>query len=142
MEFYRKNILERTQQGFSIILFVIEVIVLFEKALCISRLSLVDQVNHKPILILHSSKDPDAATPLANASTDKGTALKTMKFGACLARPLQKSWYADPADGPVCLSKWDISDAFHRCNLRPFDVGKFTYVIPLTTRRHLRPPMY
>ena len=39
------------------------------------------------------------------ASTDKGTDPKVIKFDACLA------------------------DAFHFCNLRLFDVGKFTYVV-------------
>ena len=36
----------------------------------------------------------------------------------------------DPSDGPVCLSKWDISDAFHQCLLSPADVNTSTYVVP------------
>ena len=31
---------------------------------------------------------------------------------------------------PVLLYKWDISDGFHRCLLRPEFVGSFTYVVP------------
>ena len=31
---------------------------------------------------------------------------------------------------PVFLSKWDISDTFHRCHIRPEDVGAFAYVVP------------
>ena len=47
-------------------------------------------------------------------------------------RLLQQIWEDDPQDGPVYLSKWDISDAFHRCVLRPSDVGAFSYfVMPL-----------
>ena len=29
------------------------------------------------------------------------------------------------------ISKWDISDALHRCLLRLEDIGAFTYVVPL-----------
>ena len=32
-------------------------------------------------------------------------------------------------EGPVLLSKWDISDAFHRCNICPEDVGAFSYIV-------------
>ena len=49
----------------------------------------------------------------------------------CLARFLQKIWEADPADSSVYLSKWDVSNAFHRCNLRPSDVKSFAYVVPV-----------
>ena len=28
------------------------------------------------------------------------------------------------------MSKWDISDAFHRCPLRATHIGAFTYVVP------------
>ena len=53
-----------------------------------------------------------------------------MQFGTCLPHLLQNIWEADPENGPVLLSKWDISDGFHRCLLRPADVGAFTYVVP------------
>ena len=53
-----------------------------------------------------------------------------MQFCACLPRLLQNIWEADPANGPFLLSKWDIFDGFHRCLLRPTDVGDFTYVVP------------
>ena len=52
-----------------------------------------------------------------------------MQFGPCLPLILQNIWEADPKDGPVYLSKWDISDAFHSCVLRPSDIGEFSYVI-------------
>ena len=41
-----------------------------------------------------------------------------------------KIWEADPAKGTVWLSKWDISDAFHRCPLRAAHIRAFTYVVP------------
>lgn len=51
------------------------------------------------------------------------------QFGSCLPRLLQKLWEGDPSDGPVFLSKWDISDAFHRYNLKAGDVGAFAYLV-------------
>ena len=33
-------------------------------------------------------------------------------------------------DRPVLQSKWDVTDAFHRCNIKPSDVGAFAYVVP------------
>ena len=53
-----------------------------------------------------------------------------MQFGTCLPRFLQNIWEADPSDGIVWISKWGISDAFHRCLLCPGDIGDFTYVMP------------
>ena len=47
----RKEILERTHQAFSIVLWVIKYIALFGVTFCIYHLALVDQVNHKPRLI-------------------------------------------------------------------------------------------
>ena len=96
----------------------------------ISRLASVDQANRKPRLICNYSVAPDDVTPVVNASTKKSTAPDSMKFGAFLPRFLQKIWEADPSNGPVWLSKWDISDAFHLCLLRPGDIGAFTYVVP------------
>ena len=125
--FCKKEILERTQWGFSIIFSVTKA--LFVTSLFISRLTLADQVNRRPRLICNSNKEPNAATPSVNSSTDKGTVPNEMQFGACVAHILQNIWDAEPVDGLVWLSKWDILDAFYRCNLRPSDIGKFLYVL-------------
>ena len=82
-----------------------DAIIIFGTAICISRLASVDQINRKPRLICNSSEDPDDITPLVNASTDKALAPKAMQFGTFLACILQKIWQANPADGPVWLSK-------------------------------------
>ena len=105
-------------------------ITFFGTALRISCLASVDQVNRKTCLICNSSEVPDASTPLENASTYKGAVSKSIQFGAFLARILQQILDADPADGPVWMSKWDILDAFHQCNLRPSDVRNFAYAVP------------
>ena len=69
----KKEILDRTHWGFSIVFFVTKYITLFGMALRISRLASVDQVKYKTRLICNSRKEPDAATLLANYYTDKGT---------------------------------------------------------------------
>ena len=52
-----------------------------------------------------------------------------MQFGDCLYRLIQKMWKANPVDVLVWLFKWDISDAFHRCNLPLSFIGKFACVV-------------
>ena len=88
--FCRKEILERTQQGFGIFLLVTNSITLFGTALRISHLASVDFVNRKTRLIYNFSKDLDAINPLVNASSDKGTTPNEMKFGLYITRILQK----------------------------------------------------
>ena len=82
MAFCSKEVLNRTQQGFSIILLVTKAIKLFSTVIRISRLALVDQVNRNTRLVCNSSKEPDVATPSVNASTEKVTAHKAMQFCA------------------------------------------------------------
>ena len=102
----------------------------FGECIQISRLASVDQPNINPRLIYNSLAALDDVTPAVNASTNKCTAPDAMQFGACLSWFLQKIWEADLSDGPVWISKWGISDAFHRCLLRPGDISAFTYVVP------------
>ena len=71
--FCKKEILERIQWGFSIILLVTEAITLFCMDLRISRLALVYQVNRKPRFKCNSSNKLDAAIPSVNASMYKVT---------------------------------------------------------------------
>ena len=128
--FCRQELLERAQWGFSIILLVNVALLVFGDHICISCLASVDQANRKPRLICNSSAAPDDVTPAVNAYTDKYYAPNAMQFGAWIPCFLQNIWEADPSDGPVWLSKWDIYDAFHRCLLRPANIGAFTYVVP------------
>lgn len=89
----------------------------FSRSIQISRLVCLDQPNRKPRLICNSSEAPDTITQSVNDSTDTSTNPRAIQFGSCLPRLLQKIWEAKPADGPVLISKWDISDAFHRCHI-------------------------
>ena len=128
--FCRTDLLDRVRRGFSIILTLDDALAYFGTRLRISRLASVDQPNRKPRLICDSSAAPDDSTPSVNASTIQTSNPNAIQFGSCLARLVQKIWEADPEEGPVLLSKWDVSDAFPRCPLRPSHVGAFAYVVP------------
>ena len=133
-DFCPQEMLEREQSGFSIILTVEMALLVFGDRIRISCLASINQANIKLRLICDSSVAPDDVTPSVNVYTDKSTAPNAMQFGSCLPWFLQKIWYADPSDEPVSLSKWEISDAFYRCLLRPADITAFTYVVaPLPT---------
>ena len=56
-----------------------------------------------------------------------------MQFDPFLAQIHQRIWGADPKEGPIWIPKWNISDSFHQCNLRPTNVGKFAYMVPPVT---------
>ena len=123
--------MEQAQRGFSIILPVDVALLVFGDRILIYRLVSVDQANRNPRLICNSFAAPDDVTPAVNASTKKSTTPNAMQFEVCLPQFLQNIWEADPSDGPVWLSKWDISDTFHRCLLRLANIGAFTYVVSL-----------
>ena len=128
--FYQQELLEWAQRGFRIILLVDMSLLVFGSRIRISRLASMDQANRKPRLICNYSAAPDVVTPAVNAFTKKSTAPNVMQFWSCLPQFLKKIWNADPSDGLVWLSKWEISDDFHQCLLRPEDIGAFTYVVP------------
>ena len=56
---------------------------------------------------------------------------KAIQLGPDVAQLPQRIWEADPKEGPIWIYKWDISYAFHCCNLMPFYVCRFDYVVPL-----------
>ena len=130
ISFCRRELLERAQRGFSIILPEGVALKVFGDRIRISRLASVDHDNWKPRLICNYTATPNAITSSVDASTDKESAPRVIQFGACLPRFLQKIWEADPSKGLVWLSKWDISDAFNWCPLQAAHIGAFTYVFP------------
>ena len=137
--FCLKELADRVSQGFSLLLTAETAILLFGRRLRISRLASVPQANKKDRLICDSTASPPSGdsllptssedTPAVNVSTDRSVAPQAMHFGPCFPRILQKISEAYPQDGPVYLSKWDIIDTFHRCVLRPADVGAFSYLV-------------
>ena len=54
-----------------------------------------------------------------------------MKFERAFPRILQSIWEKYPSKGPVQVSKLEVTDAYHRSILRLYQVGAFTYVVPL-----------
>ena len=131
---------DRVYRGFRLLLTAETAVSLFGWSLHISRLASDPQTNRKDRLICDSIDPPPDGSlllpplsqdnPAVNVSTDSTVVPPYMQFGPCLTRLLQQIWEADPQDGPVYLSEWDISDAFHCCVLCPADVGVFSYVVP------------
>ena len=71
--FVCKELQQRVQRGFIIMLSVDDALAYFGTRLCISRIASVDQTNYKPWLIYNSSAAPDSTTPSINASTESST---------------------------------------------------------------------
>ena len=105
ISFCWEELLERDQQGFSIILPEDVALEVFGDRIRISCLTSVDQAHRKPRLFYNATAAPNATTPSVNAFADKGSAPNAIQFGAALLRFLQKIWEADPAEGLVWLSK-------------------------------------
>ena len=120
--FVRNEVQEMVQRSFSIVLYVDDALTYFGTHLRNSRLASMDQTNHKPRLVCNFSAVPDSTTPSINASTNSSTNPYTIQFGVFLPNLLYKIWEASLIDGPLYLSKWDIADAFHRCNICPVDI--------------------
>ena len=147
--FCQTELVERIRCGFSILLSAKDAVEIFHQRLCIFRLASVLHKNRKNRIIYDSTAPPPGGDSLLHPSIRNPPPLypiseqvhgchgvtPSMQFGPCLPRFLQAIWEADPGDCPVFLSKWNISDAFHRCILRPFDIGKFTYVVPPSAYR-------
>ena len=47
-----------------------------------------------------------------------------------LPRILQAVWEADPIQGPVRVSKLDVTDAYHLGTVKPAQASAFAYVVP------------
>ena len=67
-----------------------------------------------PRLILNLSAQPDSDTPSVNETTNRESAPELLQFGRTFPRILQAVWEADPVQGPVRVSKLDVTDAYHR----------------------------
>ena len=102
---------------------------MFGEQLNLSRIAAVPQAQRRPRLILNLLAAPDKETPSVNDTTDREIAPESMQFGREFPGILQAIWEADLAEGPVRVSKLDVTDAYHRGTLKPSQVGAFAYVI-------------
>ena len=65
-----------------------------------------------------------------NINKDREINLEPTQFGRSCPRILQAIWEADPAEGPVRVSKIDVTYAYHHITLHLSQVGVFAYVVP------------
>ena len=88
------------------------------------------QAHHCARLILNLSSQPDSDTPIVNKTTNREAAPDSLQFGRSSPCTLQVVWEADPVQGPVWVSKLDVTYTYHRGTVKPSQVGTFPYVIP------------
>ena len=82
-------------------------------------------------LILNLSAQPDSNTLSVNETTNREAVPESLQFGRASPHILQVVWEADLVQGPVRVSKLDVTDAYHRGTVKPAQVSVFAYVIPL-----------
>ena len=90
VHFFRNELLERTECGFSVILTKADALKYFGNYLQISRLVSINQTNRKPCLICNSTATPDTVTPSINVSFDDSSKPKAIQFISCLQHLFQK----------------------------------------------------
>ena len=128
--FIRGELRRRIKGGFSILLPAADAMRLFGEKLKLSRIAAVPQAYRHSRLILNLSAQPNSNTLSVNETTDREATPELLKFGRASPRILQAVWEADPIQGPVRVSKLDVTDAYHRGTVKPAQVGAFAYVIP------------
>ena len=109
----------RIKDGFIILLPSADAIRPFGERLKISRITAVPQTHRHPQLILNLSVHPDSDTPSVNETTNRKAMLESLQLSRAFPCVLQAVWGADPVQGPVRVSKLDVTDAYHRCTVKP-----------------------
>ena len=93
--------------------------------LLISPMGAVPQREHHPRIIV------DYSFSIVNQEADRGAPSEAMQFGRALNRVLHRIATADLAEGPVYLSKLDLSDCFYRVPLRDSDIPMLGVAFPV-----------
>ena len=88
------------------------------------------QAHCRPRLILNLLAQLDSDTSSVNKTTDREASPESLQFGRAFPHILQAVWEADPVQGPVRVSKMNVTDAYHCSTVKPAQVGAFAYVIP------------
>ena len=130
VSFIRGELLRQVQDGFIILLSAEDAVLLFGENLKLSRIAAVPQAQRRPNLTLDFLAQPNKDNPSFNGTTDREIAPESMQFERAFARILQVIWGADPEKGPVRVSKFDVTDAYHCGTLNPSQVGAFAFVVP------------
>ena len=129
--FIQGDLRRRVQYGFSILLYAKDTVQLFGEKINLSRIASVPQAQCCPRLILNLSALSDKKNPIVNDTTNREIAPESTKFEIALPHILQTIWEADPKEGPVRVSKIDVTDVYHCGTLKTSQVGAFAYVVPL-----------
>jgi hypothetical protein len=91
----------------------------------ISPLGVVPQRDRRPRPIV------DYTYTGINPETQKLAPPESMQFGKALDRIIDKAARADPAHGPIHLSKYDLADAFMRVSLSPATILRLAVAVPV-----------
>ena len=132
--FIHRELHQRVRNGFSILLPATDAVILFGDNLKLPQIAVVSQEHRQLRLILNLSAQPDEVTSSVNETTSRESAPESMQFGSASHRILQAIWEADPVQGPVQVSKMDVTDAYHRVTLQPSHVGAFAYIVPAASK--------
>jgi hypothetical protein len=122
VDFVREEMADFVDKGFWVVLPYSKVAHL--EGLRISPLGSVPQLDRRPRLIV------DLTFSGVNAATVNLVPREAMQFGRTLERLLFHIRHADPAHGPVYLSKIDIADGFYRVWLQANAAPKLAVVLP------------
>ena len=128
--FIRGELWRRIKDGFSILLPVADAMQLFGERLKLSCIAAVLQAHRHPCLTLNLSAQPESDTLSVNETTNREAVPESLYFGWDFPCILQAVWEADPVQGPVRVSKLDVTDSYHRGTVKPVQVGAFAYIIP------------
>ncbi len=91
----------------------------------LSPAAVKEERERKPRLLCDHSWYPVNDDTLPHAPPE------AMQFGGALARIMRDVRHADPAHGPVYLSKYDIKDGYYRMFLAASDCPRLAIVLPL-----------
>ena len=112
--FIRGELQRKIKDGFSILLPAADAMRQCGEKLKLYCIATVPQAYRHPRLILNLLAQPDSNTLSVNETTDREAALESLQFGRSFPRILQAVWEADLVQGPVRVSKLDVTDAYHR----------------------------
>ena len=115
--FIREEMQRRIQDEFSILLSAEDNVQMFRENLKLSCITAVPQAHCRPRLTLNLSDQPNKETLSVNDNTDKDITQESMQFGISIPRILQVIWEADLEEGPVRVSKLDVTGAYHSNNI-------------------------
>ena len=108
----------------------VNVVRLFGEKLKLSLIAEVPQSHCRPRLILGFLVKTDKGTPSVNNITNREAAPESLQFGRAFFCIIQAVWESDPSQGPVWVSKLDVTYAYHRGIVTLSQVGAFAYIIP------------